>query len=146
MYSLSAIHTEIEDLLKLQDVYKVFRGQIPAADELVRSPTGMFNPYIVLWFGTDMPLSRRTGGIVGAREKMRTMVIAVETAGPTDRSAVQALDAVNDLLIGYEPENCGEIEPMLGGSVLRNPTDKTMHPVRFVQAAAFAVNFNTSAV
>lgn len=146
MYSLTEIQDEIEILLKTQNVYKVFRGQVPAADELVKSPTGLYNPYIVLWFGTDLPMSRRTGGIVGAREKMRTMVIAIETAGPTDRSAVQALDKVNDLLLGYEPDNCGEIEAMLGGSVLRNPTDTTMHPVRYVQAAAFAVNFNTSAL
>jgi hypothetical protein len=146
MYSLTDIQDEIEVLLKSQNTYKVFRGQIPAADELVRTPTGLFNPYIVVWFGLDLPMSRRTGGIVGAREKMRSMVVAVETAGPTDRSATQALDMVNDLLLGYEPDNCGEIEAMLGGSVLRNPTDKTMHPVRFVQAAAYAVNINTSAV
>jgi hypothetical protein len=96
----------------------VFLEGVPESTDIVKDPSGLYKPTLILWFGQAFDLSGFGGrtsvsdlcgiGSEGTETTKKTGFI-VESVAPSGLSLLQLSQAVRDLLVGYAPLGQGEI-------------------------------------
>lgn len=92
---------------------------IPGSDQI--------KPFVTISFGGLVDPPNRLKGITGAKDDTGETTVVLQGVASTPRGARRAVVAVSELLLGFEPTNCGEIRLALFGgtgklSHLGNPT------------------------
>lgn len=118
-----------------QDVYET---TAPEDSKLKFDTNGMILPYVVIEFGemTEMPIGR---GIISSKYNVNESYVLVSCVAPTQRAARQVADLVRDKLVGFIPQDAGELR-MIGASPL---TGLDAKPNRFVSQLGFTFPVNT---
>lgn len=107
----------------------VFLEGVPENTDIVKDPSGFYKPSLVLWFGQAFDISGFGGRIsvadlcgLSGEDKGTTKKAGfiVESVAPSGLSLLQLAQASRDLLVGYTPEDQGEISEAGSGTV-RDP-------------------------
>lgn len=122
------VQDEIVALLKTIPNVKTYQGNTDdeALIEMDASADKM-RPFNTISFGGLVDPGRSMNGITGARYNTNMVTIVVRSVANSDRDSQRLWQKVWDLLIGYVPQNCSEIDAALYGGVgeissLGNPT------------------------
>ena len=121
---------------------KVHEGQ--ATDEYIAKiieGTDQVDPFIAVNFGTRIKPGGRINGIVGARADSYIVTIVVHAIASTQGGANNVSEEVWNRLIGFTPENCGEITPALYGGV--GEISSAGSPTRYSAVQAFTMIINS---
>lgn len=140
---LSLIPIQDEIVAKLKELPQdVYENGVPEDAKLVYS-NGTMLPFIVPFFGGyAQAIDGR--GITSVRQDLGESWVVVQCVGPTERSARQVADLVRDKLIGFIPNDAGELRPT-GNSRLLTP-DFSSRPVRYISEVIFRYPVNTNVV
>lgn len=123
----------------------LFRGQ--ASDEYVAEivkgrKSDSIKPFIVINFGNRIKPGGRVNGIVGARADSHTVTFVVHAIANTEANAQAVLEEAWNRLIGFTPENCGQINAALYGGV--GEISITGSPTRHTAVQAFTMMINSN--
>lgn len=121
---------------------KVHEGQ--ATDEYVAEiieNTDQIDPFIAVNFGNRIKPGGRVNGIVGARADSHIVTIVVHCIANTQRTANLVSEAAWERLIGFMPDNCGEIAPALYGGV--GEISSAGSPSRYSSVQAYTMMINS---
>ena len=121
------------------------RGQ--ASDEYVAKiikdqPSDSIKPFIVINFGNRIKPGGRVNGIVGARADSHMVTFVVHAIANTEANAQAVLEEAWNRLIGFTPENCGQITAALYGGV--GEISITGSPTRHTAVQAFTMMINSN--
>lgn len=122
------VQDEIVALLKTIPNVKTYQGHTD--DEVlieVDSSADKIKPFNTISFGGMVDPGRNINGITGAKQDTHMVSIVVRSVANSDRDSQRLWQRVWNLLIGYRPQNSGEINAALYGGVgeissLGNPT------------------------
>jgi hypothetical protein len=140
---LSLIPIQDEIVLKLKELpQSVYENGVPDDAKLVYS-NGTMLPFIVPFFGGyAQAIDGR--GITSVRQDLGESWVVIQCVGPTERSARQVADLVRDKLIGFTPNDAGELRPT-GQSRLLTP-DFSSRPAKYISEVIFRYPVNTNVV
>ena len=136
--NLLAVHDQIITKLRElpQDVYETAP---PEDSKLKFDPSGMILPYIVVEF-SDMYPTVGGAGIVSSKYDVGESYIIASCVAPTQRSSRQVADLVRAKLMGFQPDDGGELK-LFGGGV--GYTAEDPKPNRFISELGFSFLVNT---
>lgn len=121
---------------------KVHEGQ--ATDEYVAKiieGTDQVDPFIAINFGNRIRPGGRVNGIVGARADSHIVTIVVHCIANSQRIANAVSEEAYNRLIGFMPDNCGEISPALYGGV--GEISSAGSPTRYSSVQAYTMMINS---
>lgn len=142
--SYLAVQDEIVALLKTIPHVDVYEGNMSdEAFAALLANSDSLRPFITVAFGGKIKPTRSVNGITGAKAHSHDVTIVTRCVASTDRNSRVVNQLVEDKLLGYVPDNCGEIHAALYGgtgqvSSLGNPTRYAA-----VQAWSLLVNSDT---
>lgn len=94
----------------------VYEGQV---DDDTSVPliegTNKIKPYISVNFGGTVQAPKRYKGLCGAKEDTQEADVVIQCVASTDNDARKLLSIVDALILGFQPTNCGELQPALYG-------------------------------
>jgi len=100
---------------------QVFNGQLTNG-ATPNTIEGLVTGYVCVVFGGRGKVRTGWQGITGTRNNLRSWILGVEVFG-RDFVAVQRIsDDVFDILEGFEPPNCSELENSFSGKIA-NPVE-----------------------
>lgn len=138
--SLDLLSIQDEIITKLKELPQdVYETTAPDDSKLKFDPNGTILPYIVVEF-SDLYPGIEVGGIISTRYDVGAAYMIINCVGPTQRSARQVAGIVRDKIVGFVPNDAGEIRAF-GGSV--SYTNKDSRPNRFVSEATYIFPANT---
>lgn len=116
------------------------RGLSEGEASLARTPNGAIEPMVVIYFGRpiSLPLDE---DITGHRQQLQMHNFSVVCIASNDDELSMVCDVVNDALVGFVPDNCGEIEE--AGGMARPPVEVRMTPFRYAITMGFALTIGT---
>lgn len=120
----------------------VHRGQ--ATDEYVAKileGKDQIDPFIVINFGNRIRPGGRVNGIVGARADSHIVTIVVHCIANSQGIADNVSEEAFNRLIGFTPDNCGEISPALYGGV--GEIGSAGSPTRYSSVQAYTMMINS---
>lgn len=139
----SDIHSRLVDNLPNNDIY--LEG-MPEGTEATRMSNGMIRPYASIWFGQSTDAGPGNNNITGVRHSSRLALFRMEIVGPSGTSLLQFEDAIRDLLVGYKPDDQGELQED-GAPTIRDPAELGSGlDVRYRKFLAFSGIVNVDAV
>lgn len=118
-----------------QDVYET---TAPEDTKLRMDANGVLLPYIVVTYA-DMYDTIDSKGVISTRYDVKVSYADVYCMGPTERSARQLAELVRDKLIGFTPNNAGELR--IDGGVSYATVDSKTN--RYMSQLSFAYPVNT---
>lgn len=130
-----SIYDQLADNLPNTSVF--FEGT-PENTELPRLNNGMVRPFVLLWFGQSGSGPFGSDSIMGVRSSSRRAVFLAQLVAPTGRTLLQLEDAVRDLLVGFRPNNEGELMEDAGPTIRDPLPEGTGVDVRFYKPLAFS--------
>lgn len=116
------------------------RGLSEGEESLDRTPNGAIEPMVVIYFGRPINLPFEED-ITGHRQQLKMHSFSVVCIGADDDQLSIVCDVVNDALVGFAPDNCGEIEEAGGRPEL--PVKVRMTPFRYATTMGFALTIGT---
>lgn len=138
------VQKQIYGVLQTISNVDLHRGQ--ATDEYVASiiksrPSDSIKPFIVVNFGNRVKPGRKVNGIVGARADSHTVTFSVYAVANTEANAQAVLEETWNRLIGFTPENCGQITAALYGGT--GEISITGSPTRHVAVQVYTMLLNS---
>lgn len=134
---------EIVAILKTIPNVDTYRGRTDDESIIkIDASADKLKPYITVSFGGFVDPGRRMNGIVGAAYDTHVVTIVVRCVANSDRDSQRLWQKVWDLLIGYTPNGCGEINAALYGGV--GEISSLGNPTRFAAVQAFKVYVNSN--
>lgn len=140
------------DLIPVQDTitayvrqqfagYEVYEDDVLDDDTLLKV-SNKVKPYIVLRWG-GLFRNARGANLGGVRLDEYTSTVDVAIVAPTPRQCRQAMNLINDKLIGWKPDNIAALIPEGSGGTFVFP-DNNGKPHLYIQSNrfTFAVNNN----
>lgn len=104
---------------------------------------GAMQPYVLVWFGGSVAAGIGYEGICGVNKASRLGLLHIECVGPTGQMARDLGDEVRAALVGFQPDNEGELQED-GMPSIRNPISTTTGlDVRYTYALTFKGIVNT---
>lgn len=94
----------------------VYEGQVDddASVPLIIG-TNKIKPYISVNFGGTTQAPKRYKGVCGAKGDTQEADTVIQCVASTDDGARKLLSIVDGLILGFQPTNCGELQPALYG-------------------------------
>lgn len=128
----------IEKLREIpQDVYD---GAVPDDKSVKIGPSGLFLPYVVIYF-SEVQESSIGRGLTSVRDNTGVGYCAIDIYAPTPRASRQIADLVRDKLLGFQPENAGQLRPSGGRNFQVIETNAV--PKKYVSEMVFTFIVNT---
>lgn len=103
--------------------------------------SNQIKPFITISFGGLLDPRRRINGIAGAKTHSQDTTFVIRCVASTSRTARQAMQLVWDKIIGFVPDNCGEIQTALFGGT--GQVSSLGNPTRFASVQAFRLLVNS---
>lgn len=139
------VQDEIEALLKTIPNVKTYRGHTDDEALLeMDASADKIKPFNTISFGGLVEPGRSVNGIVGAKMDTHMVSIVVRSVANTDRDSQRLWQRVWDLLIGYKPQNCGEINAALYGGV--GEISSLGNPTRYAAVQSYKLYLNSDYV
>lgn len=98
----------------------IHRGQITDGEAPGIDPEKLINGYVCVVFGGRGKVRLGWQGITGTRNNLRSWVIGVEVYARDNTAKDRISDDVFEILEGYEPPSCVELENTFSGKI-QNP-------------------------
>ena len=137
--SLDLLSVQDEITAKLRELPQdVYETVAPDDSKLRFDSSGNVLPYIVVIY-SDMYENTDSNGVIGTRYDTKVSYADIVCIGPTERSARQVAGVVRDKLLGFKPNDAGEL--MLDGGTAYATKDNK--PNRFSAEVSFAFPVNT---
>jgi hypothetical protein len=140
---LSLLPVQDQIITKLKELPQtVYENGVPDDASLSHS-NGIMKPFIVPLFGG---YSRAVDGrgIISSRQDLGESFCTVQCVGPNERSSRQIADLVRNKLMGFIPEDAGELRPV-GTSRIVTP-EFTSRPTRYISEVTFRYPVNVNVV
>jgi len=138
--SLDLLSVQDEITAKLRELPQdVYETTAPDDSKLRFDVSGNILPYIVVMY-SDMYESTDSNGVIGTRYDSKVSYADIMCVGPTERSARQVAGVVRDKLLGFKPNDAGQL--MLDGGTAYATKDNK--PNRYAAEVSFAFPVNTS--
>lgn len=138
---MEAIHDRLTDNLPNTSIF--FEG-VPENTELPRLSNGMVRPFASLWFGQSGPGPFGTRSMTGVRQASRRAVFLVQIVAPTGRALLQLEDGIRDLLVGFRPNDEGELSESSPPTIRDPLPEGTTVDLRFYKPLAFSGLVNST--
>lgn len=137
--SLDLLSVQDEITAKLRELPQdIYETVAPDDSKLRFDSSGNILPYVVVMY-SDMYESMDSNNIIGTRYNTKVSYADVVCVGPTERSARQVANVVRDKLLGFKPNDAGELS-LEGGTAYATKDNK---PNRFSAEVSFAFPVNT---
>jgi hypothetical protein len=140
---LSLLPIEDEIITKLKELPQtVYENGVPDDANLQYSNSVML-PFIVPFFG-GFARALDGRGIVSSRNDLGESYVIIQCVGPTERSSRQVADMVRNKMMGFKPNDAGELVP--AGSSRYITPDFSSRPAKYISEVTFRYPVNTNVV
>ena len=140
---LSLLPIEDEIITKLKELPQtVYENGVPDDANLQYSNNVML-PFIVPFFG-GFARALDGRGIVSSRNDLGESYVIIQCVGPTERSSRQVADTVRNKMMGFKPNDAGELVP--AGSSRYITPDFSSRPAKYISEVTFRYPVNTNVV
>jgi hypothetical protein len=140
---LSLLPIEDEIIAKLKELPQtVYENGVPDDAQLPYS-NGAMLPFLVPFFG-GYSRALDGQGIISSRQDLGESYVIIQCVGPTERSSRQVADLVRDKMMGFKPNDAGELVPA-GNSRFITP-DFSSRPAKYISEVTFRYAVNTNVV
>lgn len=96
---------------------EIFDENVPDDDNMPLIPgTATIKPHATVSFGGLVKGTKRNDGIAGAKLNGREMDIVIRAVANNPHDCRNLLNRIDQLLVGFVPTNCGEVDSALYGS------------------------------
>lgn len=96
---------------------EIFDEAVPDDNDMPVIPgTSTIKPHATISFGGLVKGPKNNDGIAGAKLNGREMDIVVRAVANNPRDCRKLLQLIDELLVGFVPTNCGEVDSALYGS------------------------------
>lgn len=141
--SYSDVQDEIVAKLKTIPGVDVHESVMSDNVQALIKSTGQMKPFLAVDFGALVNSHRKgTTGIVGAAYNTYEGNAIVHSVASDGRTARRVIQSVVDVLLGFVPNNCGEMVPETYGGV--GATSVMVAPSRYSQVQPFVFLVNSS--
>lgn len=137
---LLAVHDQIAAKLRTDLPQDVYETAVPDDSKISHDGGALFKPYVVINFG-DMVESASGKGIDSVRYNSGVSYCVVSCIAPTERAARQVANLVRDSLLGFKPEDAGELRIGGGKNYEVVASNSTSH--KYITDMAFSFPVNT---
>lgn len=103
--------------------------------------TNQMAPFITVDFGALVTSHRKVQGIIGAAYNTHEGNIIVHAVANDMDTARKTIGRVRDVLLGFQPTNCGELTPEMYGGNGQNSI--MVNPSRYAQVQPFVFYTNS---
>lgn len=140
---LSLLPIEDEIITRLKQLPQtVYENGVPDDAQLPYS-NGAMLPFLVPFFG-GFARALDGHGIISSRQDLGESYVIIQCVGPTERSSRQVADLVRDKMMGFKPNDAGELTPA-GNSRFITP-DFSSRPAKYISEVTFRYVVNTNVV
>ena len=129
---------EILALLRTVPHVEVYEGLVDEESVIEIGPGGSFKPYVIATFSGTSKMPRRYRSIAGAKHSGEKVSIVVRCVAPSQTIGREVRKYVHNLLIGYAPKGCSEIDRALYYSTGANDTKGS--PTRFSEIQSYEMS------
>jgi hypothetical protein len=140
---LSLLPIEDQIIARLKELPQtVYENGVPDDASLQYSNNVML-PFIVPFFG-GFASSLDGRGITSSRQDLGESYVIIQCVGPTERSSRQVADIVRNKMMGFIPDDAGEMIP--SGSSRYVTPDFASRPAKYISEVTFRYAVNTNVV
>lgn len=139
--SAEILDDAIEEILaRLRTIphVKVHEGLVDEETIVEVGPGGSFEPYIIVTFSGTSKMPKRYRSMAGARYSGEKVSIVVRVVAPSQTIGREVRKYAHNLMIGFTPKGCSEIDRALYYSTGAN--DSKGSPTRFSEIQSYEMS------